>query len=143
MSSTFDCLLQREQKVDYNSLFLTLACMLTHTDRERKKERENSSFYLSMNASCPIVMFFLCPHSLFLSNEHMETWKKEYDLPFTTGRTHSSNILYNAVASLKVIVNLKMNILSFLLIYFYRKRNSSPKNKNSAKMLTYVYQWNN
>jgi len=50
---------------------------------------------------------------------------------------------YNAVASLKVIVNLKMNILSFLLIYFYRKRNSSPKNKNSAKMLTYVYQWNN
>ncbi len=41
MSSTFDCLLQREQKVDYNSLFLTLACMLTHTEEER--ERENSS----------------------------------------------------------------------------------------------------
>lgn len=81
MSSTFDCLLQREQKVDYNSLFLTLACMLTHT---RQRERENSSFYLSMNASCPIVMFFFCTHSLFLSNEHMETEKTEYDLPFTT-----------------------------------------------------------
>lgn len=52
------------------SFLLLLAC--SHT-RDRERERENSSFYLSMNASCPIVMFLLCTHSLFLSNEHMET----------------------------------------------------------------------
>lgn len=70
------------------SFLLLLAC--SHTLREGERERERIALYLSMNASCPIVMFLLCTHSLFLSNEHTERWKWEYDLPFTTGRTQCS-----------------------------------------------------